>query len=121
MAWKGWVYLGLATYLTLQWKVAQFLDKANILLQKCFGSPRYFHLIWREACLSQCITPSEPVMRVPITFLYSCIALEPQDSWRLAAICFCDSLNLVKDVLLIDCHRYYPLILKHDTKSVVGP
>lgn len=61
MAWKGWVHRGLATYLTLQWKVAQFLDKGNILLKKCFGSPCYFHLIWREACFSQCLTPSEPV------------------------------------------------------------
>ncbi len=56
-------------------------------------------------------------VRIPITFLYSCIALEPQDARRLATIFFCDSLNLVKYVLVINCHRYYTRVLKHSTES----
>ena len=29
-----------------------------------------------------------------------------------------NSSDLIKNVLLIDCHRYYPLVLKYDTKSI---
>jgi hypothetical protein len=40
---------------------------------------------------------------------------------RLSPTSLSYSLDLIKDMLLVDRHRYYPLILKHGTKSVVGP
>ena len=64
------------------------------------------------------ITPSYPIMWEPVVLVNSCLVLEFILARRLSPTSLSYSSDLIKDVLLVNCHRHYPLALKYDTKSV---
>jgi hypothetical protein len=60
-------------------------------------------------------------MREPVVPVNSCFVLEFILARRPSSFDFSYSSELIENMLLVNCYRYYPLILKHGTKSVVAP
>ena len=63
------------------------------------------------------ITPPHPIMREPVVLVNSRLVLEFIVARRPSSIDFSNSSELIENMLLVNRHHYYPLVLKYDTKS----
>src|SRR6266480_1560252 len=67
--------------------------KANVVLDQHIISNRRLKLVGRKACFRQCITPSEPKVRIPLGLSNPSLTLEQSFPRSFAAIFVSNLLN----------------------------